>query len=74
MFLDKFNFFSIGIVLIALKSAFGSTKVECDEKLLALKLSSSKQWKKDMSVGKVLKLFDPRFKICSSGSNPKSYK
>ena len=72
MFLDKFSFLSIGILLRALKRAFGSTRVECDEKLLALRLSSSRQWKNDMSVGSVLRLFEPRFRICSSGRWPKS--
>ena len=51
------------MVLNALKRALGSTKVEWDEKLLALKFSSSRQWKKDMSVGRVLRLLEPRLRI-----------
>ena len=74
MFLERLSFFSIGMVLSALKSAFGSTRVECELKLFALRLNSSKQWKKDMSVGSVLRLFEPRLRIYSSGSMPKSYR
>jgi hypothetical protein len=57
------SFFSMGIVLRALKRALGSTRVECEEKLFALRFSSSKQWKKDISVGSVLMLLEPIFKI-----------
>ena len=63
LFLDRLSFLSIGIVLSALKSAFGSTRVEYDEKLFELRFNSSRQWKNDMSVGRVLRLFEPRFKI-----------
>ena len=74
MFLDKFSFLSMGMVLSALKSALGSTSVECELKLFALRLNSSKQWKKDMSVGSVLRLFEPRLRIYKSGNIPKSCK
>ena len=47
----------------ALNSASLSTRVELDEKSLALRFSSSKQWNQDMSVGSVLRLFEPRLRI-----------
>ena len=51
------------MVLSAKNRALGSTKVEWDEKLLALKLSSSRQRKKDMSVGSVLRPLEPILRI-----------
>ena len=72
LFLDRLSFFSIGMVLRAFMSALGSTRVEWDEKAFALRFNSSRQWKKDMSVGRVLMLLEPRLRIYSSGSMPKS--
>lgn len=68
MFLLKLSFFKLGIVLKALISASGLTKVELELKLFADKLSSYKEAIKDMSVGKVCKLLAPKLSTVKFGN------
>lgn len=67
LFLDKLSFLSLGIVAKASNIVFGETNAWEELNSLLAKLSSSNDFKYDMSLGKVHKSFEAKFKIKSDG-------
>ena len=58
MFLERFSFFSFGMVENARKSLLAVTRTESELKLFELRLSSSRDLKPERSLGKVQKSFE----------------
>ena len=70
LFLARLSLRIYGTVARALNKRAGSTKVESDEKLLALKFNSYTLAKHDKSAGRVQRPFWAKFKIYKDGKCP----